>query len=1535
MKGTPSLMPVVLRSFLLLLTGLGLSLPTAVSADESHFPSSFDFTCSKQINVNLQDDCQVTLQAKNLLLGDQTGVDLTLYTLVIKDGNLSNGAVVDGCGTYEYEITGPAGFSCWGNVTAEDKIPIAISCPAEVAGYFEGEDFVPFLCSDLDTLLIEGTAEYTTDSNGNILDIPAALKDILDMTGYPAITENCGEVKIQVADEVIQPADDCEKTKIVRTFTASNNACLLSSASCTQEISFDLPTLNEVSKPELTVEMECSEEIKLDDKGNPHPDVTGYPSITSAFGTHNINDVYCNLGASYTDGDHIDYCQGTYKLVRSWQVIDWCDKDVILEFSQIIKVSDTVGPEVLCETVDYNNDGINDLRTYSTGPYDCTAAFEVPMPIVEDNCSDWSILTEILLGDYQGPVVATILPGNSRYVSGIPIGCHVIKYTVTDDCGNETVKYCPFQVEDQVAPIAVCNDDLNISLGGEGYARVAASEIDEGSSDNCGLIRIEVRRRILDINAYDCLDLFDSDGNGVVLNDEVRLSQEFGDPDGDGSLGDFNYYTPWEEYAEFTCCDMNENVRIELRVWDDRNGNGHAGDGDEVEKCFNNTESNLVEDNFNVCWLDVLIEDKVAPTCIPPLPAEVDCNELPFNFDPFDEVQMTSLFGAPSGTDNCPDWVIEELDPITENINDCGAGSFTRRFEVTDAKGIKSATCEQLVTLHQIHDYQIKFPADAQANCGTPTPDTIMVEEGACDLLAISVKDDFFSASGDECYKIFRTYSVINWCEYDGESDPVVVNRDEDCDGFPGDEAIYVHVKTRKESDPCSDYYGGQPAPYYQHVWYDRDEDPFNLLPIAGTKGLDCDYTTNPFGFWKEVTPITENESKDSDGYPANGVDNCDNMASVGYWQYTQVIKVYDDVNPIVEFTEADPFCSYSSDFGNDCPAEVSINFTVKENCTPDDVSITLFLDADRDGIVDGEITDLLSGTYPNYSITGTFPIGKHVVEVSVEDGCGNQVGANIPFEVADCKAPTPTCLNGLAIELMPVIPAEDVDGDGVMDDGAMTIWASDFIASPANDCTGEVTYSINRSIGGIPSPDNTALTLTCNDPPNTLIQIWAYDEAGNSDLCETYLLVQDNMVQCNGISGAGAVAGVVAKESSDAVQGVEVSVSGQELMGAMTDEKGRYSIEGLAEGFDYTLTAHKDEQPLNGVSTFDLVLMSKHILGTQLLDSPYKMIAADINNSGTITSMDAISLRRLVLNIETKFTNNTSWRFIPTRFEFPYVANPWQAPFPEVLNINNLQGLLADRGFVAIKIGDLNGSALGNALQIVPRSIQGTFALQTEEQNLQAGATYRVAIRAEHIADIQGFQGTLNLDRSSVELEDIESGILKADNFGLRLIEEGLITTSWNRTFEASPVRPELSKEEVLFTLVLSAYTDTPLSEVLRVSSRQTVAEAYDKNDNLLDVNLTFGKDIQTAGIELYQNRPNPFFEASLIEFYLPEAADVNLSIHDAAGRMLKLVRGNFGRGKHQVNVKRSDLASTSGVLYYTLTSGTFTASRKMVIIE
>ena len=126
---------------------------------------------------------------------------------------------------------------------------------------------------------------------------------------------------------------------------------------------------------------------------------------------------------------------------------------------------------------------------------------------------------------------------------------------------------------------------------------------------------------------------------------------------------------------------------------------------------------------------------------------------------------------------------------------------------------------------------------------------------------------------------------------------------------------------------------------------------------------------------------------------------------------------------------------------------------------------------------------------------------------------------------------------------------------------------------------------------------------------------------------------------------------------------------------------------------YPITVTPFKDNDHLNGVSTLDLVLMVQHILGVNTLDSPYKMIAADINNDGKITTADVIQARFLILQIIPVLSNNTSWRFIPADYQFPSPTNPWGSEIPEYNYMLDIPVSKFD--YIAIKVGDVNGSAI------------------------------------------------------------------------------------------------------------------------------------------------------------------------------------------------------------------------------------------------
>jgi hypothetical protein len=83
-----------------------------------------------------------------------------------------------------------------------------------------------------------------------------------------------------------------------------------------------------------------------------------------------------------------------------------------------------------------------------------------------------------------------------------------------------------------------------------------------------------------------------------------------------------------------------------------------------------------------------------------------------------------------------------------------------------------------------------------------------------------------------------------------------------------------------------------------------------------------------------------------------------------------------------------------------------------------------------------------------------------------------------------------------------------------------------------------------------------------------------------------------------------------------------------------------------------------------------------------------------------------------------------------------------------------------------------------------------------------------------------------------------------------------------------------------------------------------------------------------------LGQNYPNPFNPTTTIIYTLPTDAHASLRLYDVLGReVLTLLDDIKSAGEHRVSVDASNLSS--GVYLYRLTSGTFTAVRKMAVVK
>ncbi|MBI5916524.1 MAG: HYR domain-containing protein [Bacteroidetes bacterium] len=628
---------------------------------------------------------------------------------------------------------------------------------------------------------------------------------------------------------------------------------------------------------------------------------------------------------------------------------------------------------------------------------------------------------------------------------------------------------------------------------------------------------------------------------------------------------------------------------------------------------------------------------------------------------------------------------------------------------------------------------------------------------------------------------------------------------------------------------------------------------------------------------------------------------------SPGRWEHVQVIKIIDSSAPTFATCNNLTFCNFKADCSELIP---DLTVSATDSCSPS-VNYSWTVDLNDDGLTDpGYVT---SGIGQN--TTHPYPVGTHRISYAASDGCGNTGFCNFLFAIDDCKKPTPVCNAGIIIEIMPT--------------GMVPVNVSQLEeGSSFDNCTAANDLLFSFS----PDVTNDILIFTCDDLGTNLVQVWATDEAGNQDFCETQVIIQDNMAACGG-TPLIAMNGQVADEENEGVENVQVELNGNLTGQTVTSAAGGYQFANLPIGYDYTVTPLLNESPLNGVTTFDLLLLHRHILNMQLLDSPYKLIAGDVNHSEALSVTDVVELRKLILHITNSFPNNTSWRFVDDSYTFPNPANPFAQVFPEVCNVNNLTLNSPQVNFVAVKIGDLNGNAATNNLTGGSEDrTNDDFIFKTAARKVKAGEAVTVDFSA-NLADMLGYQFTLNFDKSALRFEKLApAGSTSLENFGLSLLDEGVVTASWYQLAAAAE-----ATDEVQFSLTFTAVKDGSLSEFLNINSRYTTSEGYESDGTVRPVSLEFstpGGSVAAANtFELFQNVPNPFNDATVIGFQLPEASSATLTVFDLSGRVVKSVSGDFSKGYHEVSLERSALP-TQGIFYYRLETPGNTATRKMTML-
>lgn len=395
---------------------------------------------------------------------------------------------------------------------------------------------------------------------------------------------------------------------------------------------------------------------------------------------------------------------------------------------------------------------------------------------------------------------------------------------------------------------------------------------------------------------------------------------------------------------------------------------------------------------------------------------------------------------------------------------------------------------------------------------------------------------------------------------------------------------------------------------------------------------------------------------------------------------------------------------------------------------------------------------------------------------------------------------------------------------------------------------------------------------------------------------------------------------------------------------------------------------------PDNGVTTFDLVLMSKHILGLEPFTDPYTMIAADANRSGSITTFDIVETRKVILGINSNFSGNVSWRYIPNlctgnqSFLNQFNDNnPFDALFTDPFNgsirrynCSNPQPAIPNNctwmdhvsivpndplaqienswSFTGIKVGDVNCTATSDELVSDPDEL--FFLSETGTPLYIAQGQFKlISVIAESPDSVVAWQLGVSFSADSLDLHSFHQGDV-ATTFDLNNFhhidgggsESGTskINALW---FSLDGSTLEIN-DKVLFQFMVEANVSIPtLESFLHLNTpAATPVKFYNGAGEVIPVSLKLnavnavgaradGSVANLNPISNVQVAPVPFNDAIDFNFTLEQDAAVRVNLHHADGRLLASQNIWLTKGDQEVRFLGISNAP-SGIYYYTLSS-------------
>lgn len=358
-------------------------------------------------------------------------------------------------------------------------------------------------------------------------------------------------------------------------------------------------------------------------------------------------------------------------------------------------------------------------------------------------------------------------------------------------------------------------------------------------------------------------------------------------------------------------------------------------------------------------------------------------------------------------------------------------------------------------------------------------------------------------------------------------------------------------------------------------------------------------------------------------------------------------------------------------------------------------------------------------------------------------------------------------------------------------------------------------------------------------------------------------------------------------------------------------DCRGSYMMTDIIDGYDYCLSAWKDDDYDNAITAFDASLISRYVVGMLNLND-CQMMAADVSGDGTVSAFDAsLILRYLVGRLPSqpyfpiKAADRTNWIF--------FADNYYEESTTETC-YNPLTGSHNNQDFQAVILGDVSGNWGMSSAGKINAQKENAFQLKiasitSKETVYQLRSTY---------SNVYGCQFDIKIPEQTSDVRVINN-------------------TGWN--FETNQIDGTIRvagagassiSDDIIAEIVVGQSSDINISiENMVVNESEVLGSILSSNQG----------GVLPSDFSLSDAYPNPFNPETNISFSLATKSKVDLIVYNLVGQKIKtIVSGDFEAGAHYVRwdgTNESNEKVSSGIYFYRLETSSFTQTKKMVLLK